>query len=509
VSIPTLIDFWRMQRAGRGEKTVVRPCHRKKAQVLTDLLCSRLPTPNLMILEPPRIGKTDLGVKAFESYALSLFPDSEFINTSYAYDLAVANTKTIRDTLTAPWYRDITRSDFGAQVALKGSLASGAQDYFHTVEGGSVKGVGVGGGITGFGAGKLRREFGGAIAIDDPLKAQDKDSAVVKKTCIDWYHGTLESRRNRKLDPMTPILLIMQRLVPNDLAGHLLQTERHRWTVVQIPAYDFETKESIWAERISVAELEHMKIYDPDTYWAQFMQQPSTEGYVILNADYWRFFHSLAEVEKRITFKIITADTAFKEGDANDFSVLQCWGFESFTGAYLLDQIRGKWQFPELVTNAKEFFKKHATPRHGITPATEAWVEDKASGTSLVQTLQREGLKFRQWLPPNAEQKVITASQVLSGPDKVSRAKQCTLPMSMGRIFLPHPNLPGCGWVRPLVAEAQAFTPDDSHLYDDQVDTATMGVLIWMQRGGGVGTPPVWNKNQFSTWAQVNPEVSL
>lgn len=487
----SLIDFWRLQRKHRGEKTIVRACHKRKAEVLTDLVLGRLPTPNLMILEPPRIGKTDLGVRAFQAWAMSYFPDSEFINASYAADLSVSNTRYVRETLTADWYRRLRCSTFGATVELRGENASGRQDYFFTREGGSIKGVGVGGGITGFGAGKLRKEFGGAIIMDDILKAQDKDSPTMRKDAIDWLHGTLESRRNRKKKPMTPMILIMQRLHPQDPAGHLLSTERSRWTVVQIPAID-DAGQSIWPARISLEEMEYMREKDPETYWAQYMQQPSNEQYLLLRPEWWNFWTDINAVERRITLKIITADTAFKEKDSADFSVLQCWGFEIGRAAYLLDQVRGRWEFPELLSHAREFVKKHAKSRPGITPATEAWVEDRASGTSLVQTLRREGLPFREWLPPHADEKILPNSTVLSGPDKTSRVKQSSIPISSGRVFLPWPGMAGFRWSEGLVSECGAFTSDDSHLYDDQVDTMTEALLIWMQRGGGVGELPVW-----------------
>lgn len=496
----SIIDFWRIRRKNAGLKTIVRPCHNVKAEVLTDCMLGRIPTPNLMILEPPRVGKTDL-TRAFEECSLSYFPDSEFINTSYSDDLAVSTTKAIRHTLTTQWYRDCTTKDFGATVAMRGSLAGGRSDYFHTLQGGCVKGVGVGGGITGFGAGKLRRSFGGAIMIDDPMKAQDKDSPVVRKSIVDWYHGTLESRRNRKEDPMTPIILIMQRLHPQDLAGHLLSTERHRWTVVQIPAHD-EQAESIWPARISMEELMHMKEYGIDTYLAQYMQNPSNVAYELIVADWFRFWTNRAEVEKRITLKFITADTAFKEDDSNDYSVLQCWGMLSTQGLVLLDSIKGKWDFPDLCKEAKDFLAKHRKVPAGWTPVTECWVEDRASGTSLVQTLRKAGLPFRQWLPPHADQKLIDGSQVLSGPDKVSRVKQSSMTIKPGRVYLPYPGMDDFRWVENFVNECTAFSNDDSHLYDDQVDTMTMANLIWQQRGGGVGAIPMLSSVVWQEWLQ-------
>lgn len=476
-----------------GLQTIVRPFHRAKAEVLTDLVLGKLPTPNVMILEPPRVGKTDLGVKAFESWALTYFPDSEFINGSCTTDRAIDTTKEVRSILTSDWYRSMVSSDFGARVALRGDQAAGKQEYFHTMEGGSVKAVGAGSAVIGFGAGKLRPEFGGAIMIDDPIKPQERNSATVRKSTIDWIVQGLEPRRNRKQDPMTPMVLIMQRLHPQDPAGYFLSTERRRWTVIELPALD-AFGASIWPERISEKELEDLKERDPETYWSQYMQTPSDEAFMIFVPKWWKFWNNRAEVERRITLKIITADTAFKEEEANDYSVLQCWGFENTMGAYLLDQVRGKWIFPDLVSNARDFLKKHSDPKLNVTPATEAWVEDKASGTSLVQTLRREGLPFREWLPKHRDQKVIEKSQQLAGPDKVSRAKQCTMPLSAGRVFLPHPRMQGFRWVENYLAEHTSFSADFSHLFDDQVDTTTEALLIWQQRGGGVGPIPVWKE---------------
>ena len=410
-------------------------------------------------------------------------------------------TKSTRDTLTSQWYRELVRSDWGATVTMRGSQADGRQDFFQTSEGGHVKGVGAGTGSLGFGCGKLRHEFGGAAVLDDPLKAQDKDSVKVRKATVDWFHNSIESRRNRKMKPMTPIVLDMQRLHSQDLAGYLLATERHRWTIVQIPAHD-ENNQSIWPARISMEELQHMKEYDNDTYLAQYMQQPSTTASELLLPGWWRFWTDRTEVERRVTLKIVTADTAFKEGDSNNYSVFQCWGVMGPYGMALLDQVRGKWAFPDLITHAKEFLKKCNSIPTNWTPVTECWVEDRASGTSLVQTLRKEGLPFKEWLPPHAEQRLVDGTQKLAGPDKVSRVKQSSMSVKVGRVFLPFPSIPDYRWVESFVNECSAFSTDNSHLYDDQVDTFTCANLIWQQRGGSVGQIPNMISNSWDDWLQ-------
>lgn len=475
-----LIDFWKIQRNQQSDLCEVHPFHETIANHLTKLVLGTLDKPNLMILMPPRCAKTDLGVKAFVPWALSWFPDAEFIISSYGSELSIDSAVKIRDTLGSDWYRSMIGTDWGAEVVMFGDKASGQKSHFYTKARGSVKAVSVGGGVTGFGAGKLREEFGGCIIIDDPLKAQDKDSAAQRKACVEWYHGTLESRKNRKEDPVTPTLLIMQRLHPQDLAGHLLQTEREKWEVLQIPAHDADQK-TIWPGRISYNELMDMKEANPYLYFSQYMQTPSDAAFSLIKEKWFRYWNDLAAIEKRVTLKYITGDTAFKAKDTADWSVFQCWGIDSTCSIILLDQIRGKWEFPELLKQAKAFWvKHHYEPKH-VTRASEFWIEDKASGISLIQTLRKDGTPVRPWVPN---------LQKTSG-DKTARVNQCAVPMAAGRVELPSSDMPGYRWVENLVNECTGFTADDSHLYDDQVDTMTEAILIWMERGGGTGPVPL------------------
>lgn len=480
MTFPSLIDFWRLIRKHQGNKCEVMPFHHIIADKLTKLVLGQLDAPNLMVLMPPRCGKTDLGIKAFVPWASSYFPDSEFILASYGNTLAVENSISCRNVLSADWYRSIVDSQWGARVQMSGERAGGRQDHFYTHQGGAIKSVGRGSGITGFGAGKLREEFGGCIIIDDLLKANEKNSPAARREAVDYINGTLKSRRNRHDAPATPIVLIMQRLHPEDPAGWLLREERDQWEVLQIPAHD--DKAVIWPGRLSLENLRQMEEADPETYWAQYMQEPTQSVNVIFKESWWRYWHNLDAVNSKTTLKFITADTAFKAKDSSDWSVMQCWGCQNTSGIALIDQVRGRWEFPELLQNAKAFWEKHTDRNLSRTPATEFWIEDKASGTSLVQSLRRDvGINARPWEPTDK-----------TSPDKVGRAKQCTFPISTGRVAIPHPFLPGYSWVKGFINEHSAFTHDDSHLFDDQVDTETMAILIWMQRGGGVGMMPTF-----------------
>jgi len=135
-----------------------------------------------------------------------------------------------------------------------------------------------------------------------------------------------------------------------------------------------------------------------------------------------------------------------KTKEQNDYSVFQCWG-ESFEGqAVMLDQIRGKWEAPELLIQARAFWNKHKAGNNGNLRAFK--VEDKASGTGLIQTLKREGM------PIVGIQRSV---------DKITRAMDAAPMMQSGNVSLPQ-NAP---WLADYLSEFSAF-PNGSH--DDQVD---------------------------------------
>jgi predicted phage terminase large subunit-like protein len=150
---------------------------------------------------------------------------------------------------------------------------------------------------------------------------------------------------------------------------------------------------------------------------------------------------------------------------------------------YLMDQVRGQWDFPDLLKNAGDFWKKHSQRQFGIAPASEFWIENKASGISLVQTLRKHPwlVPARAWEPKDKTPR-----------DKVGRANHSSAPIYAGRVFLPDWKILGqeFKWVEKWVNEHTAFTKDDSHLNDDQVDAHTEASAIWQERGGGVGPLP-------------------
>jgi len=437
-SVGRLYNFARTTFHARRKVAMLENWHQERiCEVLERVYLGRLP--RVIINVPPRSGKTELAVKAFMAWTMGLEPDSEFIHASYSKRLATANAYDVRAIMQHETYGQLF-----PWVGLQDD--SKAKDEFRTTAGGIVYATGADGTITGFGAGKVREGFGGAIIIDDPHKAGEATSPVMRQNVIDWYQTTIQSRLNK---PETPIIVIMQRLHEEDLSGWLLKggTGEH-WEHVVIPARD-EAGHSFWPEKFPDAMLDRLETTSPYVFAGQYMQRPAPLGGGIFKDEWWRFL----DVEPLITFRVIYADTAQKTKEQNDYSTFQCWGRTVDGQAVLLDMVRGKWEAPELETMARAFWQKHAAVQdRGTLRAFK--VEDKVSGTGLIQKLKREG---------------IPIVPITRNIDKVTRAMDAAPYVQSGNVIL----MRNLAQLSDFLAEASVF-PNGAH--DDMIDAAMSAI---------------------------------
>jgi len=395
----------------------------------------------LIINIPPRYSKTELGVVNWIAWCLGRVPDSEFIHTCYSGDLATTNAWQIRELVQHEAYREI----FPGTVLRSDSTA---KDEWRTTSGGVVYARGSGGTITGKGAGKHRPGFGGAIVIDDPHKPDEATSDVIRQGVINWFQNTLESRQNNPGE--TPIILIMQRLHEVDLAGWLLKGGNgEKWEHVCLPALDDETETALWPEKHSVEMLKSMQTAKPYVFAGQYQQRPSPLGGGILKGGWFKRYRQLPELRYRKIF----ADTAQKTKEHNDYSVFECWGAGRDGNAYLIDMIRGKWEAPELKRRATDFWRKHMATDSVIYGGLRAMgIEDAASGTGLIQDLS-----------VNSSIPVLPITRV---KDKLTRVMDVADYVQSGRVYLPEE----ADYIADFIHECEAFTPNDTHAHDDQID---------------------------------------
>jgi predicted phage terminase large subunit-like protein len=174
----------------------------------------------------------------------------------------------------------------------------------------------------------------------------------------------------------------------------------------------------------------------------QLQQRPSPRGGGIIKGQWFGQYETLPELE----WLAIYADTAQKTGQEHDYSVFELWG-RSVTGqAILVDLRRGKWEAPELLAEARSFW---LSCRERFGPKLRSMkVEDKVSGTGLIQTLRREG---------------IAVLPVKRNRDKVSRAYDAAPFIESGNVLLPA----WTPWLADFVGECETFP---SGANDDQLD---------------------------------------
>jgi predicted phage terminase large subunit-like protein len=159
------------------------------------------------------------------------------------------------------------------------------------------------------------------------------------------------------------------------------------------------------------------------------------------------------EIPPLTRHRVIYADTAQKTKEQNDFSVFQCWGQTTDGQIVLLDQVRGRWEAPELETMARAFWAKHhAIQNAGALRAFK--VEDKVSGTGLIQKLKREG---------------IPIVPIQRNIDKVTRAMDAAPYVQSGNVII----MRNLAHLVDFLAEASVFP---NGRFDDMIDAAMSAI---------------------------------
>jgi predicted phage terminase large subunit-like protein len=259
-------------KAQTGRRFHVARHHLAIAEALIKVAAGE--TKRLIINVPPRYGKTELAVKMFIAWCLANNPAAKFIHLSYSDDLALDNSSAIREL--------VKHEEFHRLFNISLKADSDSKKKWYTDRSGGVYATAAGGAITGFGAGLLSREregtgspadgFGGAVIIDDPLKPDDAFSETMRARVNRRFNNTIMSRLN---SPETPIILIMQRLHEDDMAGFLLNGgSDEEWEHLSLCVIN-EDGEALWPEKHEIEKLRSMERADPYTFAGQYMQSPA------------------------------------------------------------------------------------------------------------------------------------------------------------------------------------------------------------------------------------------
>ena len=399
----------------------------------------------LIVNLPPRHLKSHCVSVAFVAWLLGHDPAKHVICACYGQDLADELAGACRQVMRSPFYCNL----FGCLLAGRQAV-----NDFETVAGGRRLATSVGGVLTGRGA--------DIIVLDDPQKADEALSETSRKATHTWFDNSLLSRLNDKTKGA--IIIVMQRLHQDDLVGHVLEQED--WDVLSLPAiaevdqchliqgpfgrrwFRRKTGDILHPARESAVSLANTRrAMSEFSFASQYQQNPMPLGGAIVKTE-WLRFYELGEEPAAFWTTLQSWDTANKSGELNDYSVCTTWGVfdEHF---YLLDVSRKRLNFPDL--------KREAHRLAELYSADTILVEDKASGTQLIQDLKSEGLfPITPYKPP-------------AGADKIMRLHSQAAAFENGRVLLPKEAT----WLSDYLNEITGFP---GSRYADQVDSTTQAL---------------------------------
>jgi predicted phage terminase large subunit-like protein len=415
----------------------------------------------VLCMMPPRHGKSTLTSLWTPLWYLDLHPAKNVILVSHTARYAETWGRRARDRAIRYEHRFLMRLDPNATKASE----------WRTTHGGGMVSLGVGGPVTGRG--------GDLIVLDDPVKdAIQANSPIWRERMWEWWQETIFTRR----EPGATVVAILTRWHEDDFGGRILgSSEAREWHVLRLPAVAEEgdalgraVGEPLWGARFPSEELERIRRHVGAYAWeALYQQRPAPPK----GAMFWRDrlgtwtdavdaweLSSGRRIPKRAAWIGQTCDTAMRESDAANWTVVLTFACGPRGEILVLDVVRARLEVPDqfdFVRAAREKWRRHVGYR---------WlgVENKASGAGILELGRRSGMPLRE---------------LDAVADKVTRASTASTVCANGLLFLPRE----AAWLPAFLQELLAF-PRGTH--DDQVDCLAYAALQALAQRERLGDEP-------------------
>lgn len=407
----------------------------------------------LMVALPPGSMKSKLTAVLFPSWIFGKRPTTAILQVSHTDELATGFGREVRNLIETPEYQLVFP---GTQV----STDSRSAGRWETTRRGRYLAAGAARAIAGF-----RGQY---IILDDVVSEQAAESKIEREKICKWYASGLRTR----LLPGGCIIHVGTRWHLGDLAGHLMKLEESnpradKWEKLVIPALldkesakklDLEEGDSYWPEMWSKYLMEAARENtEPQKWNALYMQNPVAAGGNIFKGSQikeWEYREA-----PRVDFVLVSCDTAYSLRDEADFSAVTVWGIFS---RMTTDRFKREYPVPNMILLGG--FKKRI-PFDELMKAIEQvnkfhkpdviLVENKASGQSILQELQRQGFPVLAYTPDR---------------DKIARANASQPIFSAGRVWMKKDQR----FAQEVIDELESF-PYGEH--DDVVDSVTQAAL--------------------------------
>lgn len=401
------------------------------------------PGSRIIVNMPPRHTKSEFASYLLPAWLIGKNPELKIIQTTHTAELAVRFGRKVRNLMELEIYKEIF-----PDVDLRAD--SKAAGRWETGQGGEYFAAGVGGAITGRGADLL--------IIDDPHSEQDALSDTAMEHAYEWY----TSGPRQRLQPGGSIVVVMTRWSLKDLTGKLIKAQASdimsdQWDVIEFPAI-LPSDNVLWPEFWKKEELLKVKASLSVGKWnAQWQQNPTAEEGAIIKKEWWNKWEK--DSIPPVSYIMQSYDTAFSKKETADYSAITTWGvFQPSEGGpdniILMDAKRGRWDFPELKSNAME--------EYNYWEPDMVLIEAKASGTPLTDELRTMGIPVVNYTPSK-------------GRDKHTRMHMVAPIFESGKVWAPEKK-----FSEEVIDECAAF-PNGEH--DDFCDSMSMA-LIRYRKGG-------------------------
>lgn len=454
----------------------------------------RLEILRLSINIPPRHMKSISISVGLTPWAWLQKPALQFLYSSYASSLSIRDGVKARRIIDNATYKEFWSDRY------KLTSDQNTKIRFDNDQGGYRICTSVDGMTTG--------EGGDVIIIDDANNVKEAESETTRQNTNNWFDEVMQSRFN---DPKTGALVsIQQRTHAKDLSGHIMAKYGNAYTYLILPCrYEVESRrknslrtfhgftdprkedgELLWPDRFGEDEVVALETaLGPYAAAGQLQQRPSPREGGIIPLDKFQRYKVMPAIEtwNRIS---LTFDTALKEQELNAYSVCQVW-VETYRGLFLLYTWRKKCRYPELKRIAKclcEEWQPH-----------EVLIEDKSTGSVLIQDLQEEKKYRIKAIDPGGMDKVMRmeaeASAIESG--------LCYLPETSGVTVYSGKAEHDCAWLLEFEAECQDFPNGE---YKDQVDPMSQylkTVRMRRQKYVPIVSPVVDSLSKESHWVDT------
>lgn len=454
---------------------------------------------NLLINCPPRHGKSLLVSVMFPVWCWIKDASMKFLCVSYADWLAMRDNVKSRRLIRCAWFQ----RRWGSRVVLADDQDT--KKRVETQRGGMRHIASVEGGVTG--------EGGDINILDDPNDVNNRSEASMK-SAVEYFTGVLASRFN---DPkMHRKIVVQQRCHENDISGYILANEAEEWVYLCLP-FEFEPERAcktvpirstgihqwvdprseegdfLWSERFDEKALRRLKKSMGSEYEVagQLQQRPAPAAGGIIKRAYFMVWKE--NKPPKLEFVVQSWDTATsgQKEKRSAYSASTTWGVflnGEVPNVLLLAHWRDKVEFPQLYNTIKYMGNDWRVKKVTYDEKNKQWipdimpdgnhapdvilVEDKSSGTQIIQTVRHLNFTRGMLLPFNPNK----------FGDKIERVRKTTHIMEAQRMWAPGMP-PGYTQFRPFaqnVIDQACMFPNAASR--DTVDTIAQAFLWLIQR---------------------------